>query len=45
MDLIMDNCERVIVMHQGRILADGPPAEITENEAVINAYLGGEAEL
>jgi len=44
MDLIMDNCERVIVMHQGRILADGPPAEITENEAVIDAYLGGEVE-
>ena len=42
MDLIMNNCERVIVMHQGQILKDGTPAEIKESEAVIEAYLGGE---
>ncbi len=42
MDLIMDNCERVIVMHQGRILKDGTPTEIKESEEVIEAYLGGE---
>jgi len=42
MDLIMNNCERVIVMHQGRILKDGTPAEIKESEEVIEAYLGGE---
>lgn len=42
MDLIMNNCERVIVMHQGRILEDGTPAEIKESEEVIEAYLGGE---
>ena len=42
MDLIMNNCERVIVMHQGQILKDGTPAEIKASEEVIEAYLGGE---
>jgi len=42
MDLIMNNCERVIVMHQGRILKDGTPTEIKASEEVIEAYLGGE---
>ena len=42
MDLIMNNCERVIVLHQGRVLKDGTPAAIRESEDVIEAYLGGE---
>jgi len=42
MDLIMQNCERVIVMHQGRILTEGTPDEVRQNEDVIEAYLGGE---
>ncbi|WP_209019639.1 ABC transporter ATP-binding protein [Halorussus marinus] len=42
MDLIMNNCERVIVMHQGRILKDGTPTEVKQSEDVIEAYLGGE---
>ena len=41
MDLIMENCERVIVLHQGRILTEGSPAEIQANDEVIEAYLGG----
>ena len=41
MDLIMENCEHVIVMHQGTVLAEGEPAEIRANEAVVDAYLGG----
>jgi branched-chain amino acid transport system ATP-binding protein len=41
MDLIMENCERVIVMHQGKVLTEGTPAEIKANEEVIEAYLGG----
>ena len=41
MDLIMENCERVIVMHRGRILTEGTPAEIQANEEVVEAYLGG----
>jgi branched-chain amino acid transport system ATP-binding protein len=41
MDLIMNNCRHVIVMHQGRILTEGTPEEIKSNEEVIEAYLGG----
>jgi amino acid/amide ABC transporter ATP-binding protein 1, HAAT family (TC 3.A.1.4.-) len=40
MEVIMENCARVIVMHQGQVLAEGAPAEIKEDEAVIDAYLG-----
>ncbi|WP_227356280.1 ABC transporter ATP-binding protein [Haladaptatus salinisoli] len=40
MDLIMNNCERVIVMHQGRVIADDVPQVILEDEQVIDAYLG-----
>ncbi len=39
-DLIMNNCERVIVMHQGSVLAEGTPEEIRDNEEVVDAYLG-----
>ena len=42
MDLIMENCEHVIVMHQGKVLASGTPAEIRNDERVVEAYLGGE---
>jgi len=42
MDLIMENCEHVIVMHQGKVLAEGTPAEIKDDDRVVEAYLGGE---
>jgi branched-chain amino acid transport system ATP-binding protein len=42
MDLIMENCEHVIVMHQGSVLAEGPPEAIRNNDRVIDAYLGDE---
>ena len=40
MDVIMENCERVIVMHQGTVLADGTPDDVRSDEQVIDAYLG-----
>jgi branched-chain amino acid transport system ATP-binding protein len=40
MDLIARLCDPVIVMAEGRVLAQGTMAEIRSNEAVIEAYLG-----
>lgn len=41
MELIMRHCARIIVMHQGRVLATGTPDEIRADPRVIDAYLGG----
>jgi branched-chain amino acid transport system ATP-binding protein len=40
MDVIMNNCEHIIVMHQGSVLAEGTAEDIRNNEQVIEAYLG-----
>ncbi len=40
MDFIARLCDPVIVMAEGRVLAEGPAAEVSANEAVIEAYLG-----
>jgi len=39
--LILDVCDRIHVLDQGRTLAEGTPDEIRENIDVANAYLGG----
>jgi branched-chain amino acid transport system ATP-binding protein len=40
MDVIMNNCEHIIVMHQGQVLAEGDATDIRSNDQVIEAYLG-----
>jgi len=38
--VLLDAVERVLVLHQGRALTEGPPAVVARNPAVIEAYLG-----
>lgn len=40
MRFISDLCERVYVLNYGEKLAEGTPAEVMENDAVIEAYFG-----
>jgi sulfate-transporting ATPase len=38
--LVMDVCDRVAVLDQGRLIAEGTPDEVRRIEAVADAYLG-----
>ncbi|HEV2768048.1 MAG TPA: ABC transporter ATP-binding protein [Acidimicrobiales bacterium] len=40
MDVVYDISDWVVVMAEGRIIAEGPPQAIGANQAVIDAYLG-----
>ena len=40
MEIVMPLVDRAFVMHLGRELAHGKPAEVVRNEAVLAAYLG-----
>ena len=40
MDLVMNVSDRISVMHQGQLLAEGTPLEIAGNKVVQAAYLG-----
>ncbi|AUV83544.1 ABC transporter ATP-binding protein [Salinigranum rubrum] len=40
-DLVMRECDHVVVMHNGATLATGTPEEIRANDRVVDAYLGG----
>lgn len=42
MEVVMDICEHLFVMHHGALLASGSPEDIRANEQVVSVYLGGE---
>jgi branched-chain amino acid transport system ATP-binding protein len=40
MKVVSRSCSRLAVLHQGRLIADGPTQEVMRDEGVIEAYLG-----
>ena len=40
MDFVMSLCDPVLVLDGGRVLFEGPPADVQSNALVLDAYLG-----
>jgi branched-chain amino acid transport system ATP-binding protein len=43
MPMVMGLCERIVVLDSGELIAEGGPSEISNNQRVIEAYLGERA--
>jgi branched-chain amino acid transport system ATP-binding protein len=44
MHMVRNISDWVIVMAEGKIVAEGPPAQVMKDQAVIDAYLGAHAD-
>jgi branched-chain amino acid transport system ATP-binding protein len=41
MDVLMALSDSIAVLHEGKLIADGPPEAISKNQDVQDAYFGG----
>jgi len=44
MDVVMNHCDPIVVMHQGQLLVEGDPETVKNDQRILEAYLGGEVE-
>jgi branched-chain amino acid transport system permease protein len=41
--LMLRLCDRIVVLHRGAVIADGPPEQIRDDPKVVSAYMGSRA--